>query len=78
MERPDDLATALAAVVQADQRDTALEATPEKTVGPDQDPEASHPGCRAAREPTEPGPAYDTLERRSAAAVQMRKAGLSE
>ena len=40
--------------------------------------EATHTGSRAAQEPTESGPAYDTLERRDATAARMREAGLSE
>jgi hypothetical protein len=78
VERPDDLATAMAAVVRADQRDSALEVSAGETVGRDQGAEAPHTESGAAQEPTESGPAYDTLGRRDATAAQMREARLSE
>ena len=78
VERPDDLATAVAAVVQAERRDAILEVAAAETASRDQGAEAPPTGSRAAREPAGPGPAYDTPQRRSAAAAQMRDAGLSE
>ena len=76
--RTGDLATAVAAVVRADRRDAALGATAEGTARRDQGAEATHPGSRAARESTESGQAYDTLDRRDATTARMREAGLSE
>jgi hypothetical protein len=77
-ERPDDLATAVAAVARADQRDAALGETAEAMDSRDQSAEAPLTARPAGQEPTEPIPALDTLERRSAAAIQMRDAGLPE
>ena len=74
VERPDDLAFAVAAVVRADQRDTAPGATAEETISRDQRAEPPHTRSRAERNLTDPGPAYDTPQRRA----RMRNAGLSE
>lgn len=77
-ERPDVLATALVSVVQADRRDAILEVTAEETVSCEQRPEATQSESRALQEPTESGPAYDSLMRRHATAARMREAGLPE
>ena len=76
-ERPGDLATAVAAVVQADRRDSALGAAAEDTVSR-HDAAATHPGSRAAPETSVDRRGYDTLDRRNATAAVMREAGLSE
>lgn len=78
VEQPDDLAAAVAAVARADQRDAALGSTAEPMASRHQGAEAPHTARPAGQEPPEPIPAYDTLERRSAAAIQMRDAGLPE
>ena len=78
VEQPDDLATAVAAVARADQRDAALGATAEAMDSRYQGAEAPHAARPAGQELMELIPAYDTLERRSAAAIQMRDAGLPE
>lgn len=78
VEQTDDLATAVAAVARADQRDAALGATAEAMDSRDQGAEALHAARPAGQEPTELIPAYDTPERRSATAIQMRDAGLPE
>jgi colicin import membrane protein len=77
-ERPDDLATALVSVVQADRRDAILEVAAEETVSREQRPEATQSESRAVQEPTESGPAYDSPMRRDATAARMREAGLPE
>ena len=77
-ERPDDLATALVSVVQADRRDAVLEVAAEETVSREQRPEAPKSESRTVQEPTESGPAYDSLMRRDATAARMREAGLPE
>ena len=77
-ERPDDLATALVSVVQADRRDAILEVAAEETVSREQRPEATQSGSRAVQEPTQSGPVYDSLMRRDATAARMREAGLPE
>ena len=78
VERPDDLATAVAAVVRADQHDSALGATAEETASRDQGADATHTESWAAQGSTESSRAYDTLDRRDATAARMREAGLSE
>jgi len=77
-ERRDDLATALGSVVQADRRDAILEVAAEETVSREQRPEAPLSESHAVQEPTESGPAYDSLMRRIATAARMREAGLPE
>lgn len=77
-DRPDDLATSVAAIVRADRRDAILEAAVDETASRDQGADATLFGNRATQESTNAGPAYDTLDRRNATAAQMREAGLSE